>query len=182
MGAMVQWLLAVVPLLMLQALLGCTEAAGPEVQESVFGYPCRLLDCSAGGVCVHDALGEASCLCEVGYAGVACERCEAGFARDPDGHCVHRSGCSARVVAACGEHGECMVRDGHVGCSCDAGYAGPRCNLCTEELARAERAVDTCIWLELAPSAADPDPNDLAGVVPPPVVLGAGPETAVLVD
>ncbi len=85
------------------------------------------LTCSARQVC-DDASGEAQCACVLGYAGDGCLDCAPGW-QDNAGTGECRIGCELADIA-CGPHGRCSDATGYIGCACDPGYAGNRCQLC----------------------------------------------------
>lgn len=83
--------------------------------------------CSAHGTC-DDASGVVVCICEVGYAGVDCADCAAGFHED-DGECLLDQQC---LSSTCSGRGACSVVDGTVSCDCSVGHTGTYCEDCAE--------------------------------------------------
>ncbi len=83
------------------------------------------LDCGIFGTC-DDSGGTAFCACDVGYVGVTCDTCDAGYQdNDGDGSCL--PDCSAQD---CSGHGTCDDSGGAAVCACDVGYSGAECDNC----------------------------------------------------
>lgn len=105
------------------------EACAPGLQDldhdGTCAPSCTVSRCRGRGTC-SDATGTASCACAAGYAGDDCERCADGYQdENQDGVCL--PACSETT---CGGHGTCDASSGARVCTCDVGYAGPRCGTC----------------------------------------------------
>jgi hypothetical protein len=134
------------------ALLGaCGDDApkDPEVVQPSFDAPCRYTTCSDHGQCVPGDDGSPMCLCNVGYAGDDCTRCEPGFHIDALKRCAPDRACAEQPSDPCGVHGGCNDDDGVIMCDCDTAYEGPRCTLCRPGYGR--NADDDCLMLVLGP-------------------------------
>ena len=83
--------------------------------------------CGKHGRC-DDALGYATCVCEPGYQGDACERCAQGY-QDTDGDGVCEQTCLL-YASTCSAHSACDDSTGHTRCVCEEGYDGTRCDVC----------------------------------------------------
>jgi hypothetical protein len=103
----------------------CTECprGTTEIQHGVCTHCARR--CSGHGVCnqaTSEAYGGifAKCQCDVGWAGEACDRCDA----------VHTGlSCDVRCAGCSPEHGHCTSWDNNPVCICDSGWAGIRCDI-----------------------------------------------------
>ncbi len=130
-------------------------ACGSEVPSTatvispVFGDPCRFETCSKHGACAEGDNGGPRCLCDVGYAGVACDSCEAGSHIDSKGRCAPDRKCDEQKLNPCGPSGSCDDKTGVIACHCDPAYEGPRCTLCKPGYGR-DRFGD-CLQLVLGP-------------------------------
>ncbi len=106
------------------------------------------LACSGHGACDGGGTtgGTGACLCEVGYAGAACEACAAGWFPDYDAGPALCSLCPRAGNATCAGHGSCrevLHRNNRASaggggggggdaraCVCDGAWAGPYCAEC----------------------------------------------------
>ncbi len=114
------------------AACGGSDAAPKKaaVVIPVFGDPCRNDPCAAHGACVPAKGGGPACMCDPGYGGTLCERCDTGFHLDAKNRCVPSKSCADQDPNPCAPHGSCNDSAGVIACDCDLGYAGPRCDLC----------------------------------------------------
>ncbi|XP_034530059.1 stabilin-2 [Notolabrus celidotus] len=94
----------------------------PKCCQGYYGRDCLACPgsssspCSNRGKCDDGHLGNGTCTCEVGFGGVACERCSDGF---------YGGSCKACI---CSEHGSCdQGRKGTGACFCEAGWTGGSC-------------------------------------------------------
>jgi len=90
------------------------------------GLACMAAAC-AGSPCTHgtcqgDAAGTATCACEPGYAGAACDGCAAGFHAEQL-FCVPDTACTVSCL-----HGACVADSGT--CACAVGFDGALCDAC----------------------------------------------------
>lgn len=140
-------------------LSACESAPTPRFVEPLYREPCRHVTCSGAGECVTgDAQALATtqtptCLCDVGYRFDDCSRCEIGFHRDALNRCVTDVRCADQVDDPCAPGGECIDVDSVISCSCDEGYAGPRCNVCADRYARDD--YDRCLPIAWVPPLTD---------------------------
>ncbi len=86
---------------------------------------CQVDSCSYHGTC-EERLDGIECLCDTGYTGSHCDQCEPGY-HDEQGTCALNEYCAAE---SCSQHGQCTDTTGVIVCTCDAGYAGDRCEQC----------------------------------------------------
>ena len=92
----------------------------------VLDTSCEPATCSFAGTCSADG-GMASCACNAGYTGSACDSCAAGFVRDSGHACVAIPTCAANQ---CGSNGACVVSGAQTLCTCATGWAGLACDTC----------------------------------------------------
>ncbi len=117
---------------------GCDDALSAQLVTPNYVEPCKYTACSDHGLCVASDAGTPQCLCEPGYTHDDCSRCEDAFHRDSLARCVPDVRCADQTVDPCAPGGSCVDRDGTLACTCEEGYAGPRCNVCAERYARDE--------------------------------------------
>jgi hypothetical protein len=86
---------------------------------------CAPATCGTNGTC-DDNSGTATCACNAGYTGAACDNCATGF-QDKDKNKVCTAACAP---ATCGTNGACDDNTGTATCACNAGYTGAACNTC----------------------------------------------------
>ncbi|MBN2495033.1 MAG: hypothetical protein JXR96_10615 [Deltaproteobacteria bacterium] len=77
------------------------------------------LECPDHAHC-DDTGGTASCVCDLGYAGLDCADCDAGY-QDHDGDSACLPDCNTAVID-CGELGHCDDSSGVAKCDCIEGY------------------------------------------------------------
>lgn len=92
------------------------------------GSSCAALACGDHGACELIG-GDATCVCRDGFAGRACDECEADLVLD-NGTCI--SPCAAASAPSCNHGGTCNVSNGAAACSCEAPYTGETCNECVD--------------------------------------------------
>ena len=86
------------------------------------------LDCHHG-IC-DDGTGTAGCVCDTGYTGADCTRCQNGYQdNDHNGSCTPNCATSG---LSCGVHGRCSDLTGTPTCQCYTGYTGALCDECAE--------------------------------------------------
>jgi hypothetical protein len=95
-------------------------------------------DCGSGSC--NDASGTLVCVCNVGFAGDACDACATGHEGDgcktcSDGYVLSDLRLGACIPdpcagVECGIHGACNNVDDVAVCWCDTGWAGDACNTC----------------------------------------------------
>jgi EGF-like domain/Laminin EGF domain len=122
-------------------LLACEDEApsrAGSLVTPVFGDPCLHDPCGGLGLCVEGDDGGPLCMCNPGYAGSQCERCEADFHRDARGRCVTDELCADQEANPCAPFGDCDDAQGVIACLCDPGYDGPRCTLCAPGYGRTD--------------------------------------------
>jgi hypothetical protein len=117
------------------ALLGCGADKPPTAVFIAPSYmapePCLGVTCSGRGVCIPDKIAlTAVCDCETGFGGERCETCGVGFHGDATGRCLPDRRCDDSPTDPCGNHGQCNDDQGVIACTCEQGYAGPRCTVC----------------------------------------------------
>ena len=118
------------------AVLASLTACGDDPVDAatvitpVYGDPCQYQDCSGHGECSAGAGDVPECTCDVGFGGSDCSSCGNGFHLDSEDRCVPDRSCSDQQQDPCGLYGSCDDHLGVVSCQCDAGYEGPRCELC----------------------------------------------------
>lgn len=106
---------------------------------------CSSQNCSGQGICAAEGASSGMhCVCNDGYAGELCERCEVGFHRDAKQRCAPDRHCVDQVMDPCGEHGECIDDGGVIACTCAQGYEGPRCMLCASGYTREADGAGDC--------------------------------------
>lgn len=89
---------------------------------------CALGDalCNDNGRC-DDSTGQVRCVCNPGYIGDDCNRCDTGYQdNDQNGSCKADCGTSGLQCP----NGHCDDSSGQPSCVCDTGYAGASCNQC----------------------------------------------------
>lgn len=138
------------------ACVASCDAKNPSATfiSPALGGPCQFYDCGQHGVCGGDVASGPSCTCDDGFVGQHCEKavCYAGFHWDAKHECVPNQSCAAQPSNPCGAHGVCDDTDGVVGCSCETGYLGARCNLCASGYGR--DSYNQCLQLVLGPASA----------------------------
>lgn len=85
------------------------------------------LGCGLNGAC-DDSAGEATCACDLGYAGAACDTCALGY-QDDDGDGTCSADCATSGLD-CGAHGACHTASGVAACACDALFTGATFDSC----------------------------------------------------
>jgi hypothetical protein len=107
---------------------GEPDTEHPAPSEPGQGSGCLPTSCTSDshGSCSVNA-GVATCACNNGYAGDACERCADDYHGDPSGACVPDQTCTS---ATCSGHGQCSDTTGLTVCTCAPGYGGPACATC----------------------------------------------------
>lgn len=155
-------------LCMLVGLDGCgDDEKTAKIVEPVFVDPCRFFPadgCSGNGQCHANSASEPMCLCNVGYEGASCERCEQGFHADARNRCVTDRSCAEQPVDPCGDHGMCLQESGVITCGCEAEYGGPRCTLCADGYTRDSE--DSCVVDTRGPRAVQPRAMDASVTSP----------------
>jgi len=86
---------------------------------------CAGVSCGIHGTCVPTGTA-ASCVCDTGWTGDACDTCDTGFVLVGD-QCQVPGVCEPD---SCTGNGTCDDTTGAVVCTCDAGYAGATCADC----------------------------------------------------
>lgn len=104
--------------------------------EPVYPEPCQFSMCTDSGECHLNEASDPICLCQVGYTGATCARCEPGFHRDARARCVTDKTCAEQPKDPCGANGDCSSDQGVIECTCEVGYEGPRCTLCSDRFQR----------------------------------------------
>ncbi len=113
--------------LSLGMMIGCGDKGGGS--DDAGEGMCGVMVCGLHEVC--DEVGqEPTCVCDVGYAGVDCLECDAGYVMEGDA-------CVPVVIDCddnpCGLNGVCVVDDGAGDyCMCNDGYDGPTCAQCAD--------------------------------------------------
>lgn len=98
-----------------------------EFENCVADEDCATSDpCGDHGTC-DDSSGEIECVCDLGYDGLFCGGCYAGYHDDGTGTCVLDESCLPRT---CSGHGSCDDSSGEVICTCYTGYTGVNCSFC----------------------------------------------------
>lgn len=141
------------PVLVWIALASCDDDVPRNATfvQPTFGDPCRYQECSGHGVCVALPAGEPGCECDIGYGGARCGSCGPEAHRDANNRCVLDRTCKEQPENPCGDHGACVDGDGVIACTCDAGYAGPRCGVCASGYGF--DAFEDCLQRVLPPGA-----------------------------
>jgi hypothetical protein len=116
--------------LLVLCLAACGERENATFIEPAFGDPCKYETCSGHGSC-DGSTGAPVCSCAPGYAGELCAACGPGYHLDALARCTADRHCADGDAPACGAHGVCSDKRGVVECTCDRGYEGARCQLCS---------------------------------------------------
>ena len=98
---------------------GCDDAA----------VRCAPDTCSNHGEC-SAAASRLTCACEEGYTGQRCADCEDNFSL-VDGACLPLQQSTRCNATVCSLHGSCDDGSGTAVCTCDTGYRGLACQLCS---------------------------------------------------
>lgn len=110
--------------------------AGTQDASSV----CSPDPCNGHGQCAANG-ASASCSCNAGYAGAACDSCASGYHMQ-GGACVVDQTCA---TDSCQQHGVCSTPFGVITCTCDSGYAGSSCDACASGYLRNGSACEPCM-------------------------------------
>ncbi|OIP39774.1 MAG: hypothetical protein AUK47_09425 [Deltaproteobacteria bacterium CG2_30_63_29] len=115
--------------LTLAVILLCSCADPPKDRDAAIDVSngdvqvCSGVECFRGVCVTRD--GASSCLCEAGWNGASCDRCDVFF-HDEGGSCIPDLPCSNTTCW----HGQCVTGEEGDGCICDVGYAGDQCEVC----------------------------------------------------
>jgi hypothetical protein len=81
--------------------------------------------CGANGVCQIDQ-GLTVCACGLGFGGVTCDTCRAGYHAERDGGCALDQTC---LPSSCADAGACTTAQGRVSCTCPPDRGGSFCEV-----------------------------------------------------
>lgn len=123
----------------ISGVLACGDSENASFVEPTYADPCTYVTCSGHGSC-DSSSGAPVCRCDATHAGELCASCAPLHHLDALGRCAPNRSCGDLDAPSCGAHGHCVDQSGVVECSCDRGYEGARCQLCSSGYERNQYA------------------------------------------
>lgn len=106
----------------------CAEGFHRDATDScVADEQCSASSCAATGSCAVE-LGKVDCSCQLGFGGLRCDSCRAGYHSLDDGGCGLDEACR---TTSCSQAGTCSADGGRVSCECAPGHTGSACQIGT---------------------------------------------------
>lgn len=106
--------------------------------------PCQKDPCAYGSCTVSQDC-EAVCVCDDGYAGEICDRCDTENGYQQSGMECVKAEDDPCFEYSCGEHGSCIPDGSEPACECDKGWTGELCDGCAEPLYSYDAPADRCV-------------------------------------